>query len=120
MTVRRLAIAAAFFALAGCAGQVYEGRYTEAGRATVNPDRSFTFKRSSYFAQPSGFTVSPEAVAEKFGRLCKAKQACVYFADQRAYYLVPDYGLPGARAGGISQTACPIVDGISGSLLRIC
>ncbi|MGE5638952.1 MAG: hypothetical protein ACM30H_02580 [Clostridia bacterium] len=119
MKARLLAVAL-LAVLAGCAGQTYEGRFAEAGRATVNPDRSATFKRSSYYKQPAAFTVTPEAVAEKFGHLCKAKQACVYFADQRAYYLVPDYGLPGARPGGISQTACPIVDGVSGSLLRIC
>jgi len=106
--------------LGGCAGQTYEGRFSEAGRATVNPDRTMSFKTSRDFKQPAAFSLSPEAVAAKFGHLCKAKQACTYFADGRAYYLVADYGLPGAKPGGISQIACPVVDGASGSLLRIC
>ncbi len=115
-----LAIAAALL-LAGCAASTYEfGRFSLAGRASFNPDRTFTFQRSRDFKTPSGFALAPEAVASKFGQLCRAKQSCSYFADSRAYYLVADYGQPGAKSGSISQIACPIVDGRSGSLLRIC
>ena len=106
--------------LAACAGQTYEGRFAEAGRASVAADRSITFQRSRGFEQPKAFTLAPEAVAAKFGHLCKAKRSCTYFADSRAYYLVADYGEPEAKSGGISQIACPVVDGASGSLLKIC
>jgi hypothetical protein len=107
--------------LAGCAAQTYEGgRFAQAGQATLGPDRVVGFKRDAAFKQPSNFTVSPEDVAAKFGHLCKAKKGCAYFADSRAYYLVADYGQPEAKNGSISQIACPVVDGASGSLLKIC
>ncbi len=121
MRIAIAAAAAAALLLAGCAGETYEfGRFSLAGKATVNVDRTFTFRRSRDFSQPSGFALTPEGVATKFGQLCKAKKSCSYFADSRAYYLVADYGEAGARRGSISQIACPVVDGRSGSLLRIC
>jgi hypothetical protein len=64
--------------------------------------------------------VSPEEVAVKYGKLCKPKQRCSYFADDRNYYLVADYGTADAKAGSIPQVACPVVSGANGSLLKIC
>jgi hypothetical protein len=118
-TCRTFTCAAAAL-VAGCATHTYEGRFSEAGKAVYAPDRSFAFQRNADFKAPEKFSLSPEGVAAKFGHLCKAKQACTYFADSRAYYLVADYGQPAAKSGSISQIACPIVDGASGSLLRIC
>jgi len=117
----RILLITAVAAIAGCAAPTYEGgRFTQVGEATVAPDRSVSFKRSAEFKQPANFRLGPDEVAAKFGHLCKAKKACAYFADARAYYLVADYGQPEAKSGAISQIACPIVDGASGSLLRIC
>jgi hypothetical protein len=120
-TLKRTFIWSAAALLAGCAGQTYEGgRFSEAGKAVYAADHSFSFQRNAGFKAPEKFSLTPEGVAAKFGHLCKAKQACTYFADSRAYYLVADYGQPAAKSGSISQIACPIVDGASGSLLRIC
>ncbi len=97
-----------------------DGRFSLAGEALLAQDRSAAFTRNPQFKQPASIALAPEAVAEKFGHLCKAKKSCFYFADGRAYYVVADYGEPGAKSGSISQIACPVIDGASGTLLRIC
>ncbi|MBV8031340.1 MAG: hypothetical protein JO035_07515 [Betaproteobacteria bacterium] len=122
MSLLRIAASTAFsLLLAACAGQSFEGgRFSRAGESHVAPDGALAFQRDRDFKAPASFRLSPDDVAAKFGRLCRARQSCTYFADSRAYYVVADYGQPGAKSGGISQIACPVVDGASGSLLRIC
>jgi hypothetical protein len=82
-------------------------------------DREGNFDLLADYQKPADFKLTPEEVAMKYGKLCKAKQACTYFMDDQNYYLVADYSpeLPNDR---IPQIACPVVSGTSGTLLKIC
>jgi hypothetical protein len=95
---------------------IVDGRYAKVGEH----DRKGNFKLERGWTKPAGFGITPEEVAMKYGKLCKPKQACVYFADEKNYYLVADYGRPEAKSGSIPQVACPVVNGANGSLLKIC
>jgi hypothetical protein len=101
--------------LAAC-GTIVDGRYAKVGEH----DRRGNFKLERGWDKPAAFTLTPEEVAVKYGKLCKPKQACTYFADEKNYYLVADYGRPEAKSGSIPQIACPVVSGANGSLLKIC
>ena len=111
----RNALFAALALLAGCA-TIVDGRFTKVGEH----DRKGNFKLERGWDQPKGFAITPEEVAMKYGKLCKPKNSCAYFADDRNYYLVADYGQPEAKRGNIAQIACPVVSGANGSLLKIC
>jgi hypothetical protein len=104
----------AFLSAAGCA-TVVEGRYTKIGEA----DRSGDLKTERGARLPVAFSIQPADVAAKYGRLCKPKQSCTYFVDDKNYYLVADYGQVPSR-GSIAQAACPVVNGANGTLLKIC
>lgn len=82
-------------------------------------DREGNFDLVDGYRKPAGFKLTPEEVAMKYGKLCKPKQACTYFMDDKNYYLVADYSpeLPNDR---IPHIACPVVSGINGTLLKIC
>jgi hypothetical protein len=99
----------------GCT-TIVDGRYAKVGEH----DRRGNFKAETSWDAPSAFTLTPEEVAVKYGKLCKPKHTCSYFADDRNYYLVADYGRPEAKSGSIAQIACPVVSGVNGSLLKIC
>ena len=101
--------------LASCAA-VMEGRFAKVGEH----DRQGNFKLERGWDKPAGFSLTPEEVAVKYGKLCKPKRHCTYFADDKNYYLVADYGRPEAKSGSIAQVACPVVSGANGSLLKIC
>jgi hypothetical protein len=101
--------------VAGCTTMV-DGRYAKVGEH----DRRGNFKVERGWDKPDAFKLTPEEVAVKYGKLCKPKQTCSYFADEKNYYLVADYGRPEAKSGSIPQIACPVVSGSNGSLLRIC
>lgn len=100
---------------AGCTTMV-DGRYAKVGEH----DRRGNFKQERGWDKPAAFTLTPEEVAVKYGKLCKPKQRCSYFADGKNYYLVADYGTADAKSGSIPQVACPVVSGANGSLLKIC
>jgi hypothetical protein len=101
--------------LASCAA-IMEGGYAKVGEH----DRQGNFKLASGWDKPAGFTLTPEEVAVKYGKLCKPKRTCTYFADGKNYYLVADYGRAEGKSGSIPQIACPVVSGSNGSLLKIC
>lgn len=103
------------FLLGSCAS-VVEGRFAKVGEH----DRQGTFRPERGWDRPKSFTIAPEEVAVRYGKLCKPKTVCAYFADDRNYYLVADYGRPEAKRGSIGQVACPVVSGANGSLLKIC
>ena len=100
---------------AGCTTLV-DGRYAKVGEH----DRRGNFKLERGWEKPDTFKIGPEEVAVKYGKLCKPKQTCSYFADDKNYYLVADYGRPEAKSGSIPHIACPVVSGANGSLLKIC
>jgi hypothetical protein len=102
-------------ALAACT-TMFDGGYAKVGEH----DRRGNFKVERGWDKPEGFSLTPEEVAVKYGKLCKPKQSCTYFADEKNYYLVADYGRPEGKSGSIPQIACPVVSGANGSLLKIC
>ena len=103
------------FLAGGCASLV-DGRYAKVGEH----DRRGNFKLERGWDQPKSFKLSPEEVAVKYGKLCKPKNSCSYFADDKNYYLVADYGRPEAKSGSIGAIACPVVSGASDTLVKIC
>jgi hypothetical protein len=108
-------LAALLALLAGCTTLV-DGRYAKVGEH----DRRGNFKLERGWEKPAGFALTPEEVAVKYGKLCKPKHSCSYFADEKNYYLVADHGRPEGKSGSIAQVACPVVSGANGSLLKIC
>jgi hypothetical protein len=116
MTRRTLFLPAALLPLlvAGCATMVD-------GLAKVGEhDTRGNFRLERGWSQPADFKITPTEVAVKYGRLCKPKKICSYYADDKNYYLVADYGRPEGKSGRIAQIACPVVSGTNGSLLKIC
>lgn len=83
-------------------------------------DTRGNFKAERGWSKPDKFVLTPQEVAVKYGRLCKPKKVCSYFADDKNYYLVADYGRSEGKPGSIAQIACPVVSGTNGSLLKIC
>ena len=74
------------------------------------------FVRDPAFTMPRYFIFTPEQLFEKYGELCRANYNCIYFADDRAYYLLPNYGV--VPSSSIRGHAVAIVDGRSGELLE--
>ncbi len=109
-----LPVAAVLF-VAGC-GTIIDGRYAKVGEH----DRRGNFKVERGWDKPDAFALTPEEVAVKYGKLCKPKHTCSYFADDKNYYLVADYGRPEGKSGSIPNVAGPVVSGSNGSLLKIC
>lgn len=112
---RKLLLLSPALLVAGCA-MIVDGGFTKVGEH----DRRGNFRLERGWTPPADFKITPTEVAVKYGRLCKPKQVCSYFADDRNYYLVADYGRPEGKKGNIAQIACPVVSGANGSLLKIC
>jgi hypothetical protein len=104
--------------LAGCVTPPGISNYQRVGRDSLaNPNkRAFIFDRD--FEQPAHFRIPPGEVAAWFGPLCHplAHYNCTYFADQDAYYILPDYGT--VPSWSVPSHAVVIIDGRTGQVLK--
>jgi hypothetical protein len=74
------------------------------------------FTPQTDYTLPADFTVYPYTLAYRYAASCYAKYQCTYLADDRFYYLVPDYGVTPTLY--VRQAATFIVDGRTGELLK--
>jgi hypothetical protein len=103
--------------LAGCVTPLGISNYQRVGRDPVAVTiRPFILDRD--FEQPAHFRIPPGEVAAWFGPLCHplAHYNCTYFADQDAYYILPDYGT--VPSWSVPSHAVVIIDGRTGQVLK--
>jgi hypothetical protein len=110
---RGLGAFAAAIVLSGCFTPIDHSNYRRVGSVSWTDHK---FVSSPDYEIPADFKISPEKVFSTYGDLCKGHYNCTYFADNNAYYLLPDYGV--VPSISIARHAVAIVDGRSGGLLK--
>ena len=103
------------------AGVIFTGCTTPLGLSHYQKVGAVSFPAGRFlpdhdYSPPPDFSVLPMEVVSKFGHLCRANYNCSYFADDTAYYLLPNYGVVPSLS--IPDHAAVIVDGRTGKLLK--
>ncbi len=106
-------IATALVALTACTTPLGLSDYQIAGRFSIPAG---PYLANPNYSPPPYFVLSPLEVFSSYGHLCHAKYSCTYFANDKAYYLLPDYGVVPSLS--VPTHANAIIDGRTGKLLK--